>query len=252
MKKFVSWNVNGLRAILDKDFLPFFKQQDADCFGLQEIKCQAGQVELELPGYQQSWSYAEKKGYAGTAIFSKEEPLQVLRGVGLEEVDKEGRICAAEFEKYWFVSIYSINAQDGLARLGLREEWDEKLTEFLDKLAKDKPVVVCGDFNVAHEPIDLANPEENEGKPGFTDAERNDFSKLLASGFVDTFRYLHPDATDIYTWWSYRERARLTNAGWRLDYFLVSDDLKEDIESAKILDSVEGSDHAPISLELKI
>ncbi len=250
MKKYVSWNVNGLRAILAKDFLPFFKAQKADCFGVQEIKCQEGQVELELPGYYQSWSYAEKRGYAGTAIFSKEKPLQVLHGIGLEEVDKEGRICAAEFEDCWFISLYSINSQEGLARLGLREEWDAKLTAFLDELAKNKPVIVGGDFNVAHEAIDLAHPKENEGKTGYTEVERNDFSRLLASGFIDTFRYLYPNKTDVYTWWSYRERARLTNAGWRLDYFLVSDALKDKIQEATILDSVEGSDHAPITLTL--
>lgn len=248
--KFASWNVNGLRSILRKNFMDVFTQLDADVFGVQEIKCQEGQVDLELDGYYQTYSYAQKKGYAGTAIFSKEKPLQVLRATGLEVSDKEGRICACEFEKYWFLSIYSPNSQDELQRLGIRKEWDTHLRSLCDKLAEQKPVIICGDFNVAHEPIDLAHPEDNEGAAGFTNIERNDMSALLKSGFVDTFRYLHPTQSDIYTWWSYRERGRRHNIGWRLDYFLVSNALKDRIASAQILDSIQGSDHCPITLEL--
>ncbi len=251
-QKLVSWNVNGIRAILRKDFMSFFNEQDADVFGVQETRCQEGEVELELPGYHQAWSYAEKKGYSGTAVFSKEKPIQVIHKTGLEVADKEGRICGCEFDKYWFISVYSPNSQDQLQRLPIREEWDAHLTKLVDDLAKDKPVVLCGDFNVAHEPIDLAHPEDNEGHAGFTDAEREDFTRLLDSGFVDTYRYLHPDKGGVYTWWSYRERGRQSNSGWRLDYFLVSEALKGDIEAANILDNVMGSDHAPITLELAI
>lgn len=252
MKKFVSWNVNGIRAILRKDFMAFFDQEDADVFGVQETKCQEGQVELDLPGYHQTWSYAEKKGYSGTAVFSKEEPLQVIRKVGLPVADEEGRVCACEFEKYWFVSVYSPNSQDQLQRLSVREEWDAHLTTFLDGLAKDKPVILCGDLNVAHEPIDIDDPEKNAGHAGFTDAERDDLTRLLDSGFVDTFRYLHPTEAGVYTWWSYRERARRTNAGWRLDYFLVSDALKDKIAAANCLTQVMGSDHCPVTLTLDL
>jgi exodeoxyribonuclease-3 len=252
MTKFVSWNVNGIRAVLRKDFMEFFNAEDADVFAVQETKCQEGQVELDLPGYYQSWSYAEKKGYSGTAVFSKEKPLQVVRQIGLEVADVEGRVCACEFEKYWFVTVYSPNSQDQLQRLPIRAEWDADLTRFLDKLAKDKPVVMCGDLNVAHEPIDLHDPTGNEGHAGYTDTERDDLTKLLASGFTDTYRYLHPDTTGVYTWWSYRERGRRTNAGWRLDYFIVSNNLDSKIEKAACLTDVMGSDHCPTLLELDI
>lgn len=252
MEKFVSWNVNGIRAILRKDFMAFFDREDADVFGVQETKCQEGQVELDLPGYHQVWSYAEKKGYSGTAVFSKKEPLQVVRKVGLPVADEEGRVCACEFEGYWFVSVYSPNSQDRLQRLPIREEWDAHLTRFLDGLAKDKPVILCGDLNVAHKPIDIDDPEKNAGHAGFTDAERDDLTRLLDSGFVDTFRYLHPTEADVYTWWSYRERARRTNAGWRLDYFLVSNALKDKVAAASCLTQVMGSDHCPVTLTLDL
>lgn len=253
MKKFVSWNVNGIRAVLRKgDFMDLFDKADADAFGVQETKCQEGQVELDLPGYHQTWSYAQKKGYSGTAVFSREEPLQVVRTIGLPVADEEGRICACEFADYWFVSVYSPNSQDQLQRLGVREEFDKHLTTFLDGLAKDKPVVLCGDLNVAHEPIDLKHPQANEGHAGFTEAERNDLTNLLDSGFTDTFRYLHPNETDVYTWWSYFRRARATNSGWRLDYFLVSNSLRDKIAAAECLMDVMGSDHCPVSLELDI
>lgn len=252
LKKFVSWNVNGIRAIMRKNFMEVFDAQAADCFGVQETKCQEGQVELDLPGYYQTWSYAEKKGYSGTAVFSREKPIQVVRKTGLEVADVEGRICACEFEPYWFVSVYSPNSQDQLQRLSIREEWDKHLTHLLDDMTKDKPVILCGDLNVAHEPIDLKDPEKNAGHAGFTNAERDDLTRLLDSGFTDTFRYLHPDQADTYTWWSYRERGRLSNTGWRLDYFLVSNDLRDKISAAACLMDIEGSDHCPITLELDI
>lgn len=252
MATFASWNVNGLRSILRKNFMDVFMEFDADVFGIQEIKCQEGQVDLELPGYTQTFSYAEKKGYSGTAIFSKEEPLNVLRKTGLAVSDEEGRIVACEFQKYWFVSVYSPNSQAGLERLGLREEWDAHLRKTCDTLSKEKPVILCGDLNVAHNPIDLAHPESNEGAAGFTTIEREDLTKLLQSGFIDTYRYLHPDTPNTYTWWSYRERGRRNNIGWRLDYFLVSDALKKAIQASTIHDNIMGSDHCPITLDLAL
>lgn len=252
--RLVSWNVNGLRALLKKDpsFQEIFDALDADVFALQETKVSEGQVALELPGYFQTWSYAAKAGYSGTAVFSREEPRQVVRTIGCPVADDEGRVCALEFESFWFVDVYVPNSQDGLRRLDVRLEWDERYREFLSGLAAEKPVITCGDFNVAHEEIDIKNPGPNRGHAGFSDEERASFTKLLDAGFTDTFRLRHPDVTGAYTWWSYRRRARLTNAGWRIDYFLVSDDIADRVESASILDEVYGSDHCPIELSVAL
>ena len=252
MKKFVSWNVNGIRAIVRKNFMEVFDAQNADCFGVQETKCQEGQVELDLPGYYQTWSYAEKKGYSGTAVFSREKPIQVVRKTGLEVADVEGRICACEFEPYWFVSVYSPNSQDQLQRLSIREEWDAHLTHLLDDMAKDKPVILCGDLNVAHQEIDLANPKTNRNNPGFTDQERSAMTRLLDAGFVDTYRYLHPEEKGAYSWWSYRMNARARNVGWRIDYFLISRRIAEKLVSANIHSDILGSDHCPVSIEIDL
>lgn len=302
--RFVSWNVNGLRAVLKKDFLDAFGQFSADIFALQETKCQPGQVALELPGYHQFYSYAQKKGYSGTALFCREEPLQVLHGLGDAYLDGEGRILAAEFPDFWFVNVYTPNAQNGLARIDHRMQWDDAFREFcqgleqgiippnvpvsrpadgqsadqaeaaaflayletqdadaaMDALPKTaegertapKPVVMCGDFNVAHQEIDLKNPGPNRGNAGFSDEERGKMDALQEAGFVDTFRALHPDVTGAYTWWSYRFRARSTNAGWRIDYFLVSESLRDKIAAASIYSEVEGSDHCPVGLDLAL
>lgn len=252
MRRFVSWNVNGIRAILKKDFESIFAELKADVFAVQETKCQDLQVELSLPGYHQSWSYAQRKGYSGTAVFSKEEPLRVVREIGDEAADTEGRVCACEFEDYWFVNVYVPNSQNGLARIDVREEFDAHFTDFLCELAEEKPVIVCGDFNVAHEPIDLKRPEANEGNSGYSQVERDDFSELLAEGFTDTFRSLHPDTTDVYSWWSYQFQARRTNAGWRIDYFLITEDLVPALREAECLTHIMGSDHCPILLELDL
>ena len=252
MKKFVSWNVNGLRAILKKNFLDVVADLDPDVFAIQETKCQEGQAVLDLPQYHEAYSFAERKGYSGTAVFSKEEPLSVVTGIGEVAADTEGRICACEFAEYWFVCVYVPNSQRGLARIGVREVFDARFTDFLVELAAKKPVVVCGDFNVAHEPIDLRHPEANEGNAGYSQIERDDFSDLLAEGFVDSYRSLHPDQEGVYSWWSYQRRARLTNAGWRIDYFLVSDELEDRIVAADCLMDIEGSDHCPILLELNL
>ena len=252
MKKFVSWNVNGLRAILKKNFVELFEEVDADVFAIQETKCQEGQAVLDMPGYYEAYSFAERKGYSGTAVFSKEEPLQVVTGIGEATADTEGRVCACEFADYWFVCVYVPNSQQGLARIGVRELFDARFTDFLCELAEEKPVVVCGDFNVAHEPIDLRHPEATEGNAGYFEIEREDFSDLLAEGFVDTFRHLHPDQAGVYTWWSYQHRARLANAGWRIDYFLVSEDLEDRIVASECLTDVYGSDHCPIALTLDL
>ena len=249
--KFVSWNVNGLRAALKKGFEDTFFQLNADVFALQETKLQEGQVELELPGYHQTWSYAERKGYSGTAVFSREEPLQVLRHTGCKVADDEGRVCALEFPEYWFVDVYTPNAQDGLKRIDTRLEWDESYRDFLLGLAEQKPVVTCGDFNVAHQEIDLKNPGPNRGNAGFSDEERASFTKLLDAGFTDTFRARHPEVEGAYTWWSYRFKARQNNAGWRIDYFLVSDAIASKVTSASILDEVYGSDHCPVALTMQ-
>ena len=258
--RFISWNVNGLRAVLKKDFQAIFDEFDADVFALQETKLQEGQVELDLPGYHQYWSYALKKGYSGTAVFCKREPLRVLHGLGREHLDAEGRIVALEFAEFWFVCVYTPNAQNGLARIDHRMEWDDAFREFCKGLeagvlpdgeaANPKPVIMCGDLNVAHQEIDLKNPGPNRGNAGFSDEERGKFSELLDAGFVDTFRALHPDVTGAYSWWSYRFNARANNAGWRIDYFLVSETLRDRIEAASIYPEVFGSDHCPVGLVL--
>ena len=298
--RLISWNVNGLRAVLKKDFQAIFDEFGADVFALQETKLQAGQVELDLPGYHQYWSYAQKKGYSGTAVFCKQEPLRVLHGLGSEHLDAEGRIVAVEFDQFWFVCVYTPNAQDGLARIDHRMEWDDAFRDFCkgleegvlpagvpvefiraqDPLAQEanasretrldaaagvefaltmpgeiadpKPVVMCGDFNVAHNEIDLKNPGPNRGNAGFSDEERGKFTQLVEAGFVDTFRALHPDAVGAYSWWSYRFNARANNAGWRIDYFLVSEALRERVGSASIYAEVFGSDHCPVGLELDL
>ena len=227
MAKFISWNVNGLRACVGKGFLDFFKEIDADVFCIQESKLQEGQIDLDLPGYHQYWNYALKKGYSGTAMFTKEEPLSVSYGIGMEEHDTEGRVITAEFPDYYVVTCYTPNSQDGLARLDYRMKWEDDFLAYLKGLEKDKPVVFCGDLNVAHKEIDLKNPKTNRKNAGFTDEERGKFTDLLAAGFVDTFRYFYPDAEGIYSWWSYRFSARAKNAGWRIDYFCVSESLKD-------------------------
>lgn len=261
--RFISWNVNGLRAVLKKDFEEIFAQCNADIFALQETKLQEGQVDLDFLGYHHYWSHAEKKGYSGTAVFSKLEPLQVLHGLGMPYLDTEGRLCALEFKDFWFVDVYTPNAQAGLARIAHRMEWDDAFREFCQGLEEGslplgaektvpKPVVMCGDFNVAHQEIDLTNPDTNRGNAGFSDEERSKFTQLIDAGFVDTFRTLHPEARDAYSWWSYRTRARARNAGWRIDYFLVSKELFPKVESASIFSEIEGSDHCPVALELAL
>jgi len=250
--RFISWNVNGLRAIVNKGFYNFFDAINADIFAIQEIKLQEGQIDLQIPSsYHKVWSYAEKKGYSGTAVFSKTEPLNVEHVLGHPVLDNEGRLCALEFEDFWFVDVYTPNAQDELRRIDLKVEWDDAFRKFVSKKAKKKPLVMCGDFNVAHEEIDLKNPKPNMGKAGFSDEERADFTKLLKSGFTDTFRYLYPDLTGVYSWWSYRGQARANNAGWRIDYFLTSTALESKIKTASILNEITGSDHCPVMLELK-
>ena len=249
--KLVSWNVNGLRACMGKGFMDFFKEADADIFCIQESKLQEGQISLELPGYHQYWNYAVKKGYSGTAIFTKEEPLSVSYGLGLEEHDQEGRVITLEFPDFYMVTVYTPNSQDGLARLDYRMTWEEEFLKYLKKLEEKKPVIFCGDLNVAHKEIDLKNPKTNRKNAGFTDEEREKFSVLLENGFIDTFRYFYPDLKDAYSWWSYRFNAREKNAGWRIDYFLVSPQLKERLEDAVIYKDVFGSDHCPVALILK-
>ena len=249
--KLISWNVNGLRAAVEKGFLDFFHEIDADIFCLQETKLQEGQIKLDLPGYHQYWNYAEKKGYSGTAIFCKEEPVSVTYGLGIDEHDHEGRVITAEFEDFYFVTVYTPNSQDGLKRLDYRMTWEDAFRAHLLKLAETKPVVAAGDMNVAHQEIDLKNPKTNRKNAGFTDEERSKMSTLLDSGFVDTFRYFYPDAEGIYSWWSYRFKAREKNAGWRIDYFIASEGMKDRLAGAKIHTDVFGSDHCPVELELK-
>ena len=249
--KLVSWNVNGLRACMGKGFMDFFKEADADIFCIQESKLQEGQISLELPGYHQYWNYAVKKGYSGTAIFTKEEPLSVSYGLGLEEHDQEGRVITLEFPDFYMVTVYTPNSQDGLARLDYRMTWEEEFLKYLKKLEEKNPVIFCGDLNVAHKEIDLKNPKTNRKNACFTDEEREKFSVLLENGFIDTFRYFYPDLKDAYSWWSYRFHAREKNAGWRIDYFLVSPQLKERLEDAVIYKDVFGSDHCPVALILK-
>ena len=246
--KFISWNVNGIRACVQKGFLDFFADVDADIFCIQESKMQAGQLELELKGYHQYWNYAEKKGYSGTAIFTKQEPLSVQYGIGVEEHDHEGRVITLEFEDFYFVTVYTPNSQDGLARLPYRMQWETDFLAYLKNLEEKKGVVFCGDLNVAHQEIDLKNPKTNRKSAGFTDEEREKFSQVLEAGFIDTFRYFYPEVEGAYSWWSYRMNARSRNAGWRIDYFCVSDCLKDRLADAKILSDVMGSDHCPVEL----
>lgn len=273
--KFISWNVNGIRACVKKGFLDFFNEADADIFCIQESKMQEGQFDLELPGYHQYWNYAVKKGYSGTGIFTKEEPLSVSYGLGIEEHDQEGRVITLEFENYYFITVYTPNSQSGLARLSYRMKWEEDFLAYLKKLEetkpvifcgdlkesqpsltqeakpKKKPIIICGDFNVAATELDLKNPKNNVKNAGFTPEEREKFKTLLDSGFTDSYRYLHPD-TEKYSWWSYRFKARERNAGWRIDYFLTSDSIKDKIKDAEILTDVMGSDHCPIELDIDI
>lgn len=249
--KFISWNVNGLRACKEKGFLDFFNDIDADIFCVQETKLQEGQIELELPGYHQYWNYAKKKGYSGTAIFAKEEPLSVSYGIGISEHDLEGRVITLEYTDFYFITCYTPNSQTELKRLDYRMQWEDDFLSYLKKLEKKKPVILCGDLNVAHTEIDLKNPKTNRKNAGFTDEERGKFSTLLSNGFIDTFRYFYPDTEGIYSWWSYRFRAREKNAGWRIDYFLTSDSLKNRLVDAKILTDVMGSDHCPVELDLQ-
>jgi len=249
--KFISWNVNGLRACMQKGFREYFEKVDADFFCLQETKLQEGQIDLDLPGYEQYWCYAEKKGYSGTAIFTRHTPLSVRYGIGVPELDTEGRLITLEYPDFYLVTCYTPNAQRELARIDHRLRWEEAFRDYLTELDKHKSVVICGDLNVAHNEIDLKNPSSNRGNAGFSDQERSAFGKLLDSGFTDTFRYLYPDATGKYTWWSYMFNARANNAGWRIDYFLVSDRLQGRIQNAAIHADVLGSDHCPVELELK-
>ena len=252
MKKFVSWNVNGLRACVGKGFLDSFHELNADIFCIQESKLQEGQIDLDLPGYHQYWNYAEKKGYSGVALFSREEPLAVTCGLGIEEHDHEGRVITAEYPEYYFVTCYTPNSKDQLARLDYRMTWEDAFREYLKKLDASKPVIFCGDLNVAHEEIDLKNPKTNHKNAGFSDEERGKFSELLAAGFTDTWRYFEPDTEGVYSWWSYRFKAREKNAGWRIDYFCTSDRLKEKLRGAKIHTEIFGSDHCPVELEIDL
>lgn len=249
--KLISWNVNGIRACVQKGFMDFFQEADADIFCIQETKMQEGQLELDTPGYYQYWNYAERKGYSGTAIFTKEEPLSFSCGIGIEEHDKEGRVITLEFGDFYFVTVYTPNAQSELARLPYRMQWEDAFRAYLKKLEEDKPVVFCGDLNVAAEEIDLKNPKTNRKNAGFTDEERDKFRKIKESGFIDTFRHFYPDTEGIYSWWSYRFRAREKNAGWRIDYFCVSESLEDRLEDAKIHTDVMGSDHCPVELDLR-
>ena len=249
--RFISWNVNGLRACCEKGFRESFRALDADFFCLQETKMQAGQLDLEFDGYRSYWNYAEKKGYSGTAIFTRHEPLSVSYGMGIEEHDHEGRVITLEMPDFYLVNVYTPNSQDELARLGYRMRWDDDFRSYLLGLEKSKPVAVCGDMNVAHKEIDLKNPATNRRNAGFTDEERGKFSELLDSGFTDTFRYFYPDAEGVYSWWSYRFRSRERNTGWRIDYFLVSEGLKDRLAGASIHNGILGSDHCPVEMDLR-
>lgn len=246
--KLISWNVNGIRACVQKGFLDFFKEIDADIFCIQESKCQEGQISLELEGYNQYWNYAEKKGYSGTAIFTKKKPLSVNYGIGIEEHDKEGRVITLEFEDFFVITVYTPNSQNELARLDYRMSWEDDFRRYLKSLEENKAVIVCGDLNVAHKEIDLKNPKTNRKNAGFTDEEREKFTKLLDSGFIDSFRYFYPDLKGVYSWWSYRFNSRKNNAGWRIDYFIVSKELESRLKEAKIHTEVLGSDHCPVEL----
>ena len=251
MMKMISWNVNGLRAAMGKGFMESFAALDADLFCLQETKLQQGQINMDLPGYYQYWNYAEKKGYSGTAVFSKHEPMSVQYGIGVDAFDHEGRVITLEFPDFYFMTVYTPNSQDGLLRLPYRMEWEDAFLNYIRKLDESKPVIFCGDLNVAHQEIDLKNPKSNQKNAGFTPEERSKMTALLNSGFVDTFRYFYPDARDEYSWWSFRFHARERNAGWRIDYFIVSERLKDRLESAAIHQEVYGSDHCPVELVLR-
>lgn len=252
MKKFISWNVNGLRACVTKGFMDFFNEIDADIFCVQETKLQQGQIDLDLPGYHQYWNYAEKKGYSGTAMFTKEEPLSVAYGIGIEEHDREGRVITAEFKNFYAVTCYTPNSQNELKRLDYRMTWEDAFLDYLNSLSEKKPVVLCGDLNVAHTEIDLKNPKTNRKNAGFTDEERSKMTTLLENGYTDTFRYFYPDAEGIYSWWSYRFRAREKNAGWRIDYFITSKAIDDKLKGAKIHTEVFGSDHCPVELTAEL
>ena len=250
--KLISWNVNGIRACAGKGFMDVFNNADADFFCIQESKMQAGQLELNMPGYHQYWNYAVKKGYSGTAIFAKEEPLNVAYGIGMEEHDQEGRVITLEYDNFYMVTLYTPNSQNELARLSYRMKWEDDFADYIMGLDEKKPVIICGDLNVAHKEIDLKNPKTNRHNAGFTDEEREKFSKLLDRGFIDTFRYFYPDKADIYSWWSYRFKAREKNAGWRIDYFLVSKRLEDKLKDAVIHTEVFGSDHCPVELDIDL
>lgn len=250
--KLISWNVNGLRACIQKNFMESFQELDADFFCIQETKLQEGQIDLQLEGYYQYWNYAEKKGYSGTAIFTKQEPLNAAYGIGIEEHDKEGRVITLEYPEYYVITVYVPNSQNELARLPYRMKWEEDFLAYLKKLEEKKPVIFCGDLNVAHKEIDLKNPKTNRKNAGFTDEERACFTKVVESGFIDTFRYFYPEQTDIYSWWSYRFSARAKNAGWRIDYFCVSEGLKDKLIDAKIHTDIFGSDHCPVELDIEL
>ena len=250
--KLISWNVNGLRACMGKGFQDFFNEADADIFCIQESKLQEGQITMDLPGYHQYWNYAVKKGYSGTAVFSKQEPLSVSYGIGMEEHDQEGRVITLEFESFYLITVYTPNSQDGLARLDYRMQWETDFITYLKKLEEKKPVIFCGDLNVAHKEIDLKNPKTNRKNAGFTDEEREKFSTLLENGFTDTFRHFYPDLEGAYSWWSYRFHAREKNAGWRIDYFIVSESLKYKLKDASIHQEIFGSDHCPVELVLDV
>jgi len=250
--KFISWNVNGLRACVKKGFLDFFNEVDADFFCVQETKLQEGQINLELEGYYQYWNYAVKKGYSGTAIFTKHEPINVTYGIGIEEHDQEGRVITLEYPNFYLITVYTPNSQNELARLDYRMQWEEDFRAYLVKLDENKPVIVCGDLNVAHQQIDLKNPKTNTKNPGFTPDERNQMTHLLNAGFTDTFRYFYPTKEDCYSWWSYRANARAKNVGWRIDYFLISNRLSTELKDATIYDEILGSDHCPVGLTLNL
>lgn len=250
--KMISWNVNGLRAAVGKGFLDYFKEADADIFSIQETKLQEGQIDLPTEDYHQYWNYAEKKGYSGVAVFTKQEPISVSYGLGIEEHDKEGRVITLEFENFYHVTVYTPNSQQENARLDYRMTWDDAFRAYLQELDKTKPVIVCGDLNVAHTEIDLKNPSTNRRNAGFTDEERGKFTELLKAGFVDTFRHFYPDVTGAYSWWSYRFNARKNNAGWRIDYYVVSERLRDALQDAKIHSDIMGSDHCPVELDIAL
>ncbi|MBS6694358.1 MAG: exodeoxyribonuclease III [Firmicutes bacterium] len=250
--KMISWNVNGLRAAMGKGFMDFFRQQDADIFCLQETKLQEGQIQLDMPGYYQYWNYAEKKGYSGTAVFTKRKPVNVMLGIGMEEHDREGRVITLEFDEFYFITVYTPNSQNELARLPYRMEWEDDFLAYVKELEKDKPVIYAGDLNVARLEIDIKNPKTNRRNAGFTDEEREKIQRAVDSGFIDTFRFFNPQIEGIYSWWSYRFKARERNAGWRIDYFMASESLKDRLKDAKIHTEVMGSDHCPVELDIEI